>query len=266
MNEKQRVDSFKAMVEESKGSNYYFEEIDGDLQQWRNLSDAAKLQYIATYAAHDDVPFKPFAEAVNDLLSDVRDAALRVVFDYKKELRALEKLLPEDWGTESTPLVERFNETLNSGRELTANEQELERALEIRKAHRLDRDDPAFNDLITEIQSVLSARFVEDPDRLCSPFYMPSNGEPGFEFASLNRADRLELISEMVDWRGYDCRGITGAQLTVIIGNVMDGKPQDRWLEGVFDPDVEKAAFRNLLHEDRPMAKEVETKDRGRDI
>ncbi len=266
MNEKQRVEGFKAMVEDSKSSNHYFEEMDGDHRQWRDLSDAAKLQYIASYAAHRDVPFKPFADAVNDVLSEVGNAALQLVLNSQKELRALEQLLPEDWGTESTPLVERFKDILNLVREQTPNEQELERALEIRKAHKLDRNDPAFNDLITEIQSVMSIRYVEDPDRLCSPFYMPSNDEPGFEFASLNRADRLELISEMVDWRGYDCRGIAGAQLSVIIGNVMDGKPQDRWLEGVFDPDVEKAAFRNLLHEDRPMAKEVETKDRGRDI
>jgi hypothetical protein len=96
VNGKQRVESFKAMVEDSKGSSHYFEEVDGDHQQWRDLSDAAKLQYIASYACQSDVPFKPFAEAVNDLLSDVGDAALRVVFDYEKELRALAQLLPDD--------------------------------------------------------------------------------------------------------------------------------------------------------------------------
>ncbi len=43
----------------------------------------------------------------------VAQAALRVALDYRKELHGLGKLLPDDGRTESTPLVERFQEILN---------------------------------------------------------------------------------------------------------------------------------------------------------
>jgi len=102
----------------------------------------------------------------------------------------------------------------------------------------LKPDDPAWADLATEIESVVSHRFVEDPAASWRPFYIPSEGEPGFAFASLNREDRLDLLADLVSWRDYECQGISHEQQRIVIANVLDGKPQEKWLEGVFDEAV----------------------------
>src|SRR5262249_54091635 len=97
---------------------------------------------------------------------------------------------------------------------------------------------PAWADLVTEIESVVSHRFVEDPAASWRPFYIPSQGEPGFAFASLNREDRLDLLADLVSWRDYELQGISHEQVRIAIDNVLDGKPQEKWLEGVFDEAV----------------------------
>jgi len=103
----------------------------------------------------------------------------------------------------------------------------------------LKRDDPAFNELVAVIKSVVSSRYVENPEPFLSSFYMMTSGdEPSFAFASLNRRDRLELLAEMVPWRDYGREGITSDQQRVIIGNVLDGKPKQQWLDGVCDEAV----------------------------
>ena len=74
----------------------------------------------------------------------------------------------------------------------------------------LKRNDPAFNELVGVIKSVVSSRYAQDPEPSYSPFYMVAGGdEPGFAFASLNRRDRLELLAEMVPWRDFGLEGIT---------------------------------------------------------
>src|SRR5437588_798758 len=95
------------------------------------------------------------------------------------------------------------------------------------------RDEPAFKDLVAEIKALVSSRYVEDPQSLGRPFYTIATGdEPSFAFASLNRRDRLELLADMVPWRDYGREGITADQQRVIIANVLDSKPPERWLEG----------------------------------
>jgi hypothetical protein len=121
MDEKQRLKHFKAWVEENRNSpdGHVFEETDGSSHRWGDLSAAAKLQYIASYAARWDVPFERFAETARAELGGeaaVTEAALWVALDYRKELRGLAKLIPEDHpynsSTESVPLVEQFQEML----------------------------------------------------------------------------------------------------------------------------------------------------------
>jgi hypothetical protein len=102
----------------------------------------------------------------------------------------------------------------------------------------LKPDDPAWADLVTEIESVVSHRFVEDAAASWRPFYMPSEAEPGFAFASLNREDRLDLLADLVSWRDYKLQGMSYEQQRIVVENVLDGKPQEKWLEGVFDEAV----------------------------
>jgi hypothetical protein len=124
--ENRRISSFKAMVEDSRNSpsNYYFDEMAGESRPWAELSPAAKLNYIVSYAAHSDVGFQPFAEMVKDTIGDAGEAALRVVLDGRKELHAIGKLFPDDGRTEPTPLVEQVKEVLDYASALETQEKE----------------------------------------------------------------------------------------------------------------------------------------------
>jgi hypothetical protein len=124
--ERQRVEGFKAMVEDSKHSpdNRLFEEMDGDRLPWAELSATAKLGYIARDAAFSGVGFEPFAEMVKDTIGDSVEAALRVVLDGQKELHAIAKLLPDDGRIEPTPLVEQVKEILDYVSALEQQEKE----------------------------------------------------------------------------------------------------------------------------------------------
>jgi hypothetical protein len=102
----------------------------------------------------------------------------------------------------------------------------------------LKPDDPVWTELIAEIEAVASGRYAEDLDVIFGPTYAPSVEEPGFEFGVLNRKDRQNLLADMVSWRQYECQGMGHDQQRIVIANVLDGKPQDKWLEGVFDEAV----------------------------
>jgi len=122
--ERWKVESFKAMVEDSKNSPYYFEEMDGDWLQWSELSAAAKLQHIVLDAAISGVGFEPFGEMVKNTIGDVGDAVLRVVLDSQKKLHAIAKLFPDDGRTEPTPLVEQVKDILDYASALEQQEKE----------------------------------------------------------------------------------------------------------------------------------------------
>ncbi len=123
MNARHRLDGFRALVEDHRNSSHYFEEADGRLRLWRDLSPQGKLAYIASDAALYDVPFNRFDEAVRDVIGNaaLAEAALRMVLRDAQEFRSLDGLLPPDGRTESTPLAERFKDILrqhaDSGRE-----------------------------------------------------------------------------------------------------------------------------------------------------
>jgi hypothetical protein len=132
MNEKHRLAGFKALVEDQKNSVRHFEEMDGSLRRWHELSPQSKLQYIAGDAVLYDVPFERFAEAVRDVVppAAIVDAALLVVLHYERELRGLEKLLPDEGRTEPLPLVERLKDLLNSRPEPTHADKGNDRGIE----------------------------------------------------------------------------------------------------------------------------------------
>jgi hypothetical protein len=119
MNEKHRLEGFRALLNSEKSNSVYLEEPDGNLRLWRDLSAEGRLQYVASAAALYDVPFEKFAEAVRESVdpSAVADAALRLVLSDSHERRGLAELLPADGRLESTPLIDRFREILNQSPE-----------------------------------------------------------------------------------------------------------------------------------------------------
>lgn len=62
------------------------------------------------------MPFEWFEEAVRQILSPavLVEASLQMVLHYEQELRGLSVLLPDDGRTESTPLIERLKDLLDS--------------------------------------------------------------------------------------------------------------------------------------------------------
>lgn len=244
MNEKERMKGFEALLNSDKSNSYHLEEPDGEHRLWKEASAQSRLENIAGAAAMYDVPFEQFAHAVRESIenADIVDGALRIVLDNAHELRGLASLLPEE-GTFSTPLIDRFRYILDAQPEANFSGQEFQRS----ERPALKPGDPAWKELTEVIKDIVSERYVENPDAICSPFCMASTGdEPGFEFAALNRQDRLDLLLDIVPWRDYEGLGITHAQWLAVIENVRDGKPQDRWLEGVFEK-AQKPTLQDIL-------------------
>ncbi len=127
MNAQGRLQGFTALVKDHQTSRSYFEEPDGSLKQWGDLSAQAKLSYVAIAAAIYNIPFPQFAGAVRELIGDPKDAALRLVLNSQRELHGLAELLPDDGRTEATPLVERFKEILNYESDRASETPEIER-------------------------------------------------------------------------------------------------------------------------------------------
>lgn len=97
-------------------------------------------------------------------------------------------------------------------------------------------DDPVFDELKKDIKEVVSGRYLEDPEAPISGMYKRADrGESGEEFGALRWRAREDVICAFVLWKDYLEKGIGWEQQAIIIENIADGKPQDKWLEGVFD-------------------------------
>ena len=94
---------------------------------------------------------------------------------------------------------------------------------------------------IRHIADLADRRFVEVRDATCGCSYAPERGGAvgvtysrspprgeSFAFAELHSADKLDLLVTYVDWEGFSDR-----QAAVVIQNVIEGKEQKQWTEGV---------------------------------
>jgi hypothetical protein len=100
----------------------------------------------------------------------------------------------------------------------------------------LKADDSAFKELADRLGSVASSRYVEDPFHRMPGSFLP--GETGLRFDELKPGDQLAVLSRYVPWEHYKDLGLSDPQAGVIFDNVRDGKPQEKWVEGVFDESV----------------------------
>jgi hypothetical protein len=116
LDEQRRVEGFHALLASDKSGPHLLEDTDGRLRPWRALSPEARLDYIAAAAAQYDVPFESFADAARDelgALPAMSSPFLRLAHQYKRELHALGRLLPDVGGAESASLIDRLRETLD---------------------------------------------------------------------------------------------------------------------------------------------------------
>jgi hypothetical protein len=128
----------------------------------------------------------------------------------------------------------------------------------------LNRDDPAFHELLTQISNAVFSRYVENPHAVYGPLYVKAGkGELGVGFESLSRGERVELLTELVDWGHYLVQGIGEDQLNAIFKNVIGGKWPHKWCDGVFDRTPEQQAFQDILLGEHPRQQEVKTQERG---
>lgn len=93
-------------------------------------------------------------------------------------------------------------------------------------------DHPSTRDLIARIQTVLSSRWAEDRSSPFGPFERCASG---VRFEQLPPDDQREVLTDAPFWGWYDNEGMTRAEQLLIIDNVLAGKPQEKWLEGVFE-------------------------------
>jgi hypothetical protein len=93
-------------------------------------------------------------------------------------------------------------------------------------------DTASVHDLMERIQTVLASRYVEDRSSPFGPFERCASGVP---FEHLSPHDQREVLTDAHFWGWYDNEGMTRAEQLLIIDNVLAGKPQEKWLEGVFD-------------------------------
>ena len=94
----------------------------------------------------------------------------------------------------------------------------------------LKPNDPAWPELVAEIKAVVSCR--------C---------DDGFAFGSLHRTEQRDFFHVSGFFNRYRDLGLSDNQEVAIINNVLDGKPQEKWFDGVFDREAETLMFTDIL-------------------
>jgi hypothetical protein len=99
----------------------------------------------------------------------------------------------------------------------------------------LKPDDQALKTLEARLQIVASNQYVARSLWSTGDTTLWTMSDSGTTFERLKPTAQIEVIESLVDWGLYKDRGLTDAQAGVIFSNVRDGKPPERWLEGIFD-------------------------------
>lgn len=99
----------------------------------------------------------------------------------------------------------------------------------------LKPDDPAFAELRAALNAVASSRYVEEFLWNVDDTMVWTKNDRGVRFEQLSAAAQLEVLRSSMYWGDYEDRGLTDTQAGVIVTNVREGKPPERWLEGVCD-------------------------------
>lgn len=113
----------------------------------------------------------------------------------------------------------------------------------------LKHDDTALKNLEARLQIVASSRYVAE-----SPTFWKMS-ESGTRFEQLKPTEQIEVLDSLVDWGLYQDQGLSDAQAGIIFSNVRDGKPPERWLEGICDgaalENQKIASFKAMVEDSR---------------
>jgi hypothetical protein len=117
----------------------------------------------------------------------------------------------------------------------------------------LKSDDPAFAELRAALKDIASSRYAEEFLWSVDDSTVLTKSDSGVRFEELEATAQLYVLKSSVFWGDYKDQGLTDAQAGVIFANVRDGKPPERWLEGVCDEAVlenhKAAGFRAMVED-----------------
>lgn len=109
--------------------------------------------------------------------------------------------------------------------------------------------DTALKSLEARLQIVASGRYVAE-----SPTFWTMR-ESGTRFEQLKPIAQMEVLDSLVDWGLYKDQGLIDAQAGIIFSNVREGKPPERWLEGICDgaalENQKIASFKAMVEDSR---------------
>lgn len=99
----------------------------------------------------------------------------------------------------------------------------------------LKPDDAALKNLEARLLIVASSQYVHKSLSGVWDTTLWTMSDGGTPFERLTPAAQVEVVDSLVDWGHYKDRGLSDTQAGVIFDNVRAGKPQEKWLEGIFD-------------------------------
>lgn len=111
--------------------------------------------------------------------------------------------------------------------------------------------DPAFDKLVADLKSVTSSRYAEQFLWSVDDTTVLAKGDSGARFERLHATEQTEVVKWSIEWSHYENQGLSRAQADAIFRNVQDGKPPERWLEGVFD-EAFKAVVEDMTNNRAP--------------
>ena len=103
MNEKQRLEGFRALLKSEMEERSYLEDRDGEHRLWSEMSAEGKLDWIARDAAYCDLAVEHFVDTAREVLgqAEAGEAALVLLLEKGKELHRLDSPVN---GPASTPV------------------------------------------------------------------------------------------------------------------------------------------------------------------
>lgn len=117
----------------------------------------------------------------------------------------------------------------------------------------LKSDAPAFAELRAGLKDIASSRYAEEFLWSVDDSTVWTKSKSGVRFEQLKATAQLYVLRSSIPWGDYEDRGLTDAQAGVIFTNVREGKPPERWLEGVCDEAVlenhKAAGFRAMVED-----------------
>lgn len=122
---------------------------------------------------------------------------------------------------------------------------------------------PYVHELLRDLRELTRQQFIYDD--FCHG-YVPKDGNPAdyqigppLPFSALDRRDKADIIDSFISWDHYGEKGLDWRDQSAIENNVIEGKPPQKWLEGVsfLDPSLRAQRREELIQETFELSREI---------